>query len=109
MIKKQRARSCCGNRQNHIWELESPLTKQHLQAFNDAGYITPVHMTRAGMFFVESKGLIASAPFGTTRVQIKCTQRNCTQLLSSLENLLERLTSKRPPSDAELKKKKDKG
>jgi hypothetical protein len=92
MIKKHEVKSCCSK--NFIWELESPIQKHHLNVFKDAGYIVPVHMLRAGMFFVEWKGLIASAPFGSSRIQIKCTMRDCNKLLSSLENLLNQVTEK---------------
>ena len=93
MIKVHKARSCCG-REAWIFETENPVITRHLEAFKKAGYAAPSHMFKAGMFFVEKAGMIASCPLGSNKVQVKCTLRDCSKINEEFKNLLDELTKK---------------
>ena len=91
MIKKHTVKSCCGNK-SYILELESAVTKSHLETFKKLGYLTPKQFTRSGIFYVQREGLIARASFGTTKVSVSCNSKGCPQLMAALENTLDSLT-----------------
>lgn len=91
MITKHNVRSCCGSKNTFLWDLPAPLKKEHSVAFKAAGFVVPLHMNRTGMFFVERKGLVASAPFGSSKLNVRCNLRDCTEALASLEVLFNQL------------------
>jgi hypothetical protein len=88
MINKINVRSCCGNKA-FIFESQKPVKKNHLDSFEKAGYIIPKQFSNVGLFYVQNSGLIATASFGSTRVQVRCSGNNCEELLKKFELLLD--------------------
>jgi hypothetical protein len=93
MIKRHLVKSCC-NSKSYIFETEKPVNKSHLQTFVKAGYLTPEHYTKSGMFYVQFKGLVAQGAYGNNKIQVKCNSGRCQQLLNSFANLLDQCTHK---------------
>jgi hypothetical protein len=92
MIKRHHVKSCCGSK-GYIFETDKPIKKCHLGAFKAAGYLSPPHYNKVGVFYAEHKGLVATASFGSTRIQVRCSSGRCRQLLDSFANLLEQTVS----------------
>jgi hypothetical protein len=84
-------KSCCGNK-SFIFETEKPVKKIHLDTFRKSGYLVPEHFVNVGLFYVQFEGLIATAAFGSTRIQIRCNSRNSDELLSKFQLLLDQTT-----------------
>jgi hypothetical protein len=85
-MKRHLIKSCCGGK-GYILELDNPVTKNALPTFKQAGYTSADNYTKVGVFFVTKNGITASGPFGTTKIQVRCTgAANCSQLLDNLEN-----------------------
>jgi hypothetical protein len=70
MIRKTRVQSCCGS-EAFVYELDHPIDHTHLNAFLLLGWTSPPHYKKAGVFFVENKGVMATAPFGSKRINAK--------------------------------------
>ncbi len=77
-----------------MFEIDTPINKSHLQKFNERGYVSPLFFAKSGIFHVQMTGLVATAPFGTTRVSVKCGGKNCDKRIAELEILLGELTNK---------------
>jgi hypothetical protein len=90
MIKRHHVKSCCGSK-GYIFETSKPIRREHVSVFKEAGYLTPPHYNKVGVFYAEHKGLVATAAFGSTRIQVRCSSGRCSQLMDSLANLLERI------------------
>ena len=93
MIKRHQVRTCCGTK-GYVFEVDKPVKREHMPAFQKAGYAVPPQYHKSGMFHVQIKGLVATAPFGTTKVQVRCSSGICRQLFDSFANLLEQVTRK---------------
>jgi hypothetical protein len=92
MIKRHHTKSCCGKKA-YIFESSKPITQTHIQPFKKAGWASPDHYRKVGVFYIEHKGVSATGPFGSTRLQVKCSAGSglCRQLLDSLANTIERI------------------
>lgn len=85
-MKRSLVKSCCGSK-GYIFELDGPLAKTALNVFRAEGYSSSDTYTRAGVFWVEKSGLIATGPYGGTKFQVRCGgSANCAQLMDHLEN-----------------------
>lgn len=104
-MKKHQVRSCCG-KAKQLWELDAPVMKQHSEAFKEAGFVVPAHLFRGGMFYVEWKGLVAVAPFGSAKLSIRCGSKDCQEQLAHLESMLEKVLFKKE-ADGEEKNTKN--
>lgn len=93
MIKKHTVKSCCGSK-SFIFEIDTPISKAHLEQFSKLGYLTPGQFTRSGIFYVQKQGLIARASFGTTKISVVCNSKSCQQLLAEFETTLDDFTKK---------------
>jgi hypothetical protein len=90
-MKRTLVKACCGGR-GYIFELDAPLARSCLATFKQEGYITSDVYSRVGVFHIEKNGLTASAPFGGTKVQVRCGgSSNCHILLDNLENTFKML------------------
>jgi len=69
---------------------DRPVSKLHLQFFIDAGYNVPPRYIQGGLFYASKDGLIATATFGITKINIRCTGANREQKIKDFEELLER-------------------
>ncbi|NJO18368.1 MAG: hypothetical protein HC877_22340 [Thioploca sp.] len=92
-IKKSAVASCCG-RKKWIFQTESFVMRDHVEALRKHGFNAPTHMANAGMFFVEKRGLVASCPMGSNKIQIQCTLADCNQVMHEFETLIDKLTVK---------------
>jgi len=88
MITRHIIKACCGNK-SYIFETQKPIMKNHLDAFEKAGYLVPKQFINIGLFYVQNKGLIATTSFGSTRFQVRCSARNADDLLNAFEQLLD--------------------
>lgn len=94
-IKRHLIKSCCGSRA-YIFEAETAINRSHLVEFTKKGYRTSPHYEKTGIFYVElHRSLIATASFGATKVSVRCTSPNCSQLMDSFANTLDQLTRKK--------------
>lgn len=90
-MKRTLIKSCCGGH-GFVLELENPVQKNHLQKFLDSGFATNDTYTRVGVFYVTKTGLTASAPYGGTKIQVRCGgSANCSQMMDNLENTFKEL------------------
>lgn len=92
MITRHILKSCCGGK-SYILQTEKPVKKSHISTFEKSGYLVPSHYNKAGLFFVQKNGLIATAPFGSTKIQIRASGRIGVNLITEFETLLDELTS----------------
>ena len=91
-MKRTLVKSCCGSK-GYIFELDVPLAKTALNTFKQEGFNSSETYTRVGVFYVEKNGLIATGPYGGTKVQVRCSgSSNCSQLLDNLENTFKIIT-----------------
>lgn len=88
MAKRFTVKSCCGNK-NLIIEVEKPIRKNQINIFKDSGYFVPDNFYNAGIFYVKFENLTATTSFGTTRVNVKCSGKNCEKNITAFESLLE--------------------
>jgi hypothetical protein len=85
-MQRHLTKACCGGK-GYVFELDSPVSKTVLSAFQEAGFTTAESYTRIGVFFVKKDGLTCNGPFGGTKMQVRCGgTANCSQLLDHLEN-----------------------
>lgn len=91
MITKTPLRSCCGGKA-YILQLQKPIRKDHMEAFEKIGYETPPVYKKAGLFYVQKKGLVATAPYGSTKIQLRISNRTANAIIVEFENLLDELT-----------------
>lgn len=85
-MKRHLIKSCCSGK-GYILELDKPLSKSNLSFFKKAGYTISNMYTNVGVFFVEKGGMTASSPFGSMKLNIRCSAGvNCSQLVDNLEN-----------------------
>lgn len=65
--------------------------KSSLPLFKQAGYLAPEHYANSGIFYVQKDRLIATASFGVTKISVRCSGKNCAQLLDDFEKSLEQI------------------
>jgi hypothetical protein len=91
-LKRHVVKSCCGS-SNIIIETEKPIRKPQSKVFREAGYFLPENFFQAGIFYVQLKQLIATASYGTNKINIRCSGADCESQLAEFESLLERAIS----------------
>ena len=91
-MKKILVKSCCGGQQ-YVYTLDSAIKKSHIESFKESGYIVPQHFYEAGLFYVQKDGVIASSPFGSTKIKVRFSQKAQDQL-QKFEELIKSLTTK---------------
>lgn len=97
MISRHLVKSCCGGK-SYIFDLDKPIKQSHLESFHKAGYKTPAHFVKAGLFYVQIKGLTATSSFGTRKLQVKSSGKDAETLLDNFEKLLNELIDDGPTS-----------
>lgn len=83
---KHRIPSCCGQT-TLSYQLAFPIMKIHLDRF--VGYSVNQAFKQAGMFYIENAHMSVQAQFGTTRLHIKCKQKNCESMTANLDQILD--------------------
>lgn len=97
-MKRHLIKSCCGAK-GYIFELDSPVSKMALSIFKGEGYKTSDVYDRVGVFYVEKNGMVATGPYGGTKIQVRCGgAANCSQLLDNLENTFKIATTPNIPT-----------
>ena len=92
MIKRHKVKSCCGH-ETLIFEPEKPIRKFQIDVFKKAGYNVPPNFFKHGIFYVTNNRLVATGPYGSTRINVKCYGNDCAKLLHDFEKLLLEATS----------------
>lgn len=88
MITRHIVKSCCGSR-SFIFETDKPIRKSQMDVFRNAGYSIPDNFYNAGLFYVQNGNFVASSSFGATKISIRCSGDNCSQLIDNFSLLLE--------------------
>jgi len=86
-VKQYVVKSCCGS-STTILEVSKPLRKYQVDVFKQAGYVIPDNFFNAGIFYAQKGGLIATASFGTNRINLKISA-NGNDLVPEFSQLLE--------------------
>jgi hypothetical protein len=92
VIKIQRfvTKSCCG-KTSVSFKLDRPVHKDFLPLFLSGGFTEDSKFTKLGIFYIENKDLIASGPFGSDKIQVRCKNKECQEKLNDFEKLLEQM------------------
>lgn len=92
VVKRHKIKSCCGH-EAHIFEPEKPIRKFQIDVFKRAGYNVPPNFFKHGLLYITNGRLVASGPYGSNRVNVKCYGNDCGKLLYDFEQLLIEATS----------------
>lgn len=82
--------SCCGSK-SRILDLDKAIKKNHLAFFADKGYLIPEHYTKSGIFFVQKKFFTATASFGSTKIRLGCSGKDCEEKVNEFKEFLKQL------------------
>jgi hypothetical protein len=88
-IKKHEIPACCGKKQT-ILETPFALMREHIEAFKTVFRVSEKHASY-GILAIEDANLLATAPFGSNRLNLKCKTASCGESLESLERIIETL------------------
>lgn len=91
-IKKHVIKSCCGS-QSIILETDKPLRKYQIDIFKNSGYLVPDNYLKLGIFYGTKNGIVATAAFGSTKVQIRANTADVPEI-DNFIILLEQAISK---------------
>lgn len=96
LIRRHLIKTCgtCGGSKAVIFETETAVKKSHLPELLKAGYSSPRHYIKAGLFYIVKPGLVAEASFGATRINVKASGKYAEQHLNDFEKILDLLTKK---------------
>ena len=89
-IKRHEIPACCGKKQT-ILELPFALMREHIEAFSAVFRVSERH-SKFGILSMQDRNLLATAPFGTNRLNLKCKNADCKDSIESLERIIETLT-----------------
>ena len=89
LIKKHKIKSCCGSEAS-IFETERPIRKYQVDIFRTSGFNVPPNFLKHGIFYVTNGKLVATGPYGSNRINVKCSGNECGKLLFEFENLLKK-------------------
>lgn len=93
MIVKHVVKQCCGGKKSWIFQTQSPVRKDFIEVFEQNGFVTLPHFVKSGLFYIQRGGLIATASFGSTKIQVRCGASNL-DLVDIFEKILDELTRK---------------
>lgn len=85
-------KSCCGS-SNLILTTDKPIRKSQVRVFRDNGFFIPENFFQSGILYVQKGTLIATASFGSTRINVRCSGADCESMMKSFEILLEQAIS----------------
>jgi len=115
MIKRHKVQSCCG-KMKYVLETSTPIRKQHIRFFEEAGYSIPPNFKEINVFYVRKvssdlmedasvagqvlqqakmaaarrHAIVATTPFGSNKITVYCGGEGCEKQLNDFEELLER-------------------
>lgn len=82
--------SKCGG-MNLLLKISVAISKDFLSLFQNNGFKELTHFTQAGILYVENENLTIHGPFGSDKLQVKCKNKDCQEILNKLEALLQQL------------------
>ena len=91
-MKKTIVKSCCGGQKAYLFETPRAINRGDLPAFQQAGFSSPPHFEKAGLFYVVKPGLTATGSFGSTRLNVRASGAHAAHTLEVFEKLLEEVT-----------------
>lgn len=91
-VKTHVVKACCGN-SSTILETDKPLRKYQVDVFKEAGYVIPDNFFNSGVFYAQKNGLIATASFGSNKINLRVTGKG-QSLVSEFIQLLEAAINK---------------
>lgn len=89
MITRNVVESCCG-KVSYIFHASKQIKKKHVQIFEAAGFSAALNLQQQGIFYIRAKNMIATSPFGTNRISVRCWGDDCERILDDFEELLEK-------------------
>ena len=92
VVKRHKVKSCCGH-EALIFEPDKPIRKFQVYVFKEAGYNVPPNFYKHGIFYVTNGKFVATGPFGSNKINVKCYGENCAQSLFDFEQLLIKATN----------------
>ena len=69
-MNKRLVKTCCGGK-SWVYELNKPLTRDHVPKFVEQGFTSAEHFARSGIFCVQKKHITATATFGSKRMSVR--------------------------------------
>ena len=89
-IEKHSIKSCCGN-SSVLFKLDKPISKDILLCLINYGFKEKTNFTKNGVLFVENEYLILNGVFGSDKLNIKCRQKDCIDLINNIEEELRKM------------------
>lgn len=89
-IEKHTIKSCCGN-SSVLFKLDKPISKDILLYLVNYGFKENTNFTKNGVLFVENEYLILNGVFGSDKLNIKCRQKDCSDLINKIEEEFKKL------------------
>jgi hypothetical protein len=86
-IERFAVKTCCGM-MGVALKLSVVLSRDFLPLLVEKGFTEGKTLTKAGIFYVENKELIATGAFNSNILQIKCKVSNCTSSINIFEQIL---------------------
>ena len=87
MRSKNKLESCCGS-EAYVYVLETPILKEHLKVFEDAGFRVLNHFRKVGILSAKKKGITFQITFGQTKMTTRCSGKNCVTLWDELDKII---------------------
>lgn len=92
MTTRHIVKSCCGKKAI-VFQTDKPIRKSQIQVFKDAGFLVPENYLNLGIFYVQKNFLIATASFGSNKINARCHGDKCSEQLDEFGNLLDIATN----------------
>lgn len=86
-LTKKKLESCCGS-EAYTYILKTPILKKHVKLFEDEGFRILSHFFKSGMLQATKKGLIVTAMFGSSNLNVRCSGKNCTALWDDFDRVV---------------------
>jgi hypothetical protein len=74
-----------------VFNLDGTLSKELLAFLVSNGFQEAQHFTRAGIFYIENSGLVATGMMGNATLTAKCKTNDCQAYIDALEGLLKQI------------------
>lgn len=86
-VERIHFKSCCGGTST-IFKVNKSISNDLLQLLKNNGYIESPTFTKSGILYMDSTDLTITGAFNSNKLQLKCKNNNCEQVLNQLETLL---------------------
>jgi hypothetical protein len=82
---------CRCSKPSTILELNFSILNKYLSQLLVNNFVANNSYTSMGICYIEDDNIVAIAPFGSNRLQIKCKNNNCESSIINLENILKNI------------------